>query len=282
MQFERYFTPCSHGPWCFGAIFRFVPFLLNSSLDVSVFSTSPTLGTSILTIGLQTVVVIPSARSPRPSKLDCSESTTNDISIHADLAQFVARIMDVESLMAPFAELAAPVHAKWQSINPTYRMLIMFLITRIISAWIKRRFGPKPAPAKKGAVIETKDSAEFDAAIAEAKAAKAIVVVDFTASWCGPCKRIAPHFAKMSLKYGDVRFLKVDVDKAKDVSAKAGVRCMPTFMIFKDGEKQGDSIEGADLKGIEARIVALGAVERAIPDPDEAASEVSPEEKKDN
>ena len=57
---------------------------------------------------------------------------------------------------------------------------------------------------------------------------------------------------------------------------------MPTFMIFKDGEKQGDSIEGADLKGIEARIVALGAVERAIPDPDEAASEVSPEEKKDN
>ena len=190
--------------------------------------------------------------------------------------------MDVESLMAPFAELAAPVHAKWQSINPTYRMLIMFLITRIISAWIKRRFGPKPAPAKKGAVIETKDSAEFDAAIAEAKAAKAIVVVDFTASWCGPCKRIAPHFAKMSLKYGDVRFLKVDVDKAKDVSAKAGVRCMPTFMIFKDGEKQGDSIEGADLKGIEARIVALGVVERAIPDPDEAASEVSPEEKKDN
>jgi len=53
-------------------------------------------------------------------------------------------------------------------------------------------------------------------------------------------------------------------------------------MIFKDGEKQGDSIEGADLKGIEARIIALGAVERAIPDPDEAASEVSPEEKKDN
>ena len=201
----------------------------------------------------------------------------------ADLAQFVARVMDVESLMAPFAEFAAPVHAKWQSINPTYRMLIMFLITRIISAWIKRRFGPKPAPAKKGAVIETKDSAEFDAAIAEAKAAKAIVVVDFTASWCGPCKRIAPHFAKMSLKYGDVRFLKVDVDRAKDVAAKAGVRCMPTFMFFKGGEKVGDAIEGADLKGIEARLLELGAVERAIPDPDEPVQETAtPEEKKDN
>jgi thioredoxin 1 len=247
-----------------------------------MFSASPTFGTSILTLGLQTVVVIPREVGAPRSEIVAKALVTKYSSV-ADLSQFVARIMDVESLMAPFAELAAPVHAKWQSINPTYRMLIMFLITRIISAWIKRRFGPKPVPAKKGAVIETKDSAEFDAAIAEAKAAKAIVVVDFTASWCGPCKRIAPHFAKMSLKYGDVRFLKVDVDKAKDVSAKAGVRCMPTFMIFKDGEKQGDSIEGADLKGIEARIIALGAVERAIPDPDEAAaSEVSPEEKKDN
>ena len=65
MQFERYFTPCSHGPFVGGALFRFVPFLVNSSLDVSVFSASSTSGTSILTLGLQTVV-IPSARSARP------------------------------------------------------------------------------------------------------------------------------------------------------------------------------------------------------------------------
>ena len=46
------------------------------------------------------------------------------------------------------ADLAAPFVDKWQSINTT-RLLIMFLITRIISAWIKRRFGPKPAPARR-------------------------------------------------------------------------------------------------------------------------------------
>ena len=69
LHLERCFTPCSHGPLCFGAIFRFVPFLVNSSLDVSVFSASPTFGTSILTLGLQTVVIIPrDARSARPSK----------------------------------------------------------------------------------------------------------------------------------------------------------------------------------------------------------------------
>ena len=49
------------------------------------------------------------------------------------------------------------------------------------------------------------------------------------------------------------------------------------------GEKVGDAIEGADLKGIEARLLELGAVERAIPDPDEPVQETAtPEEKKDN
>ena len=57
LQFERYFTPCSHGPFVGGALFRFVPFLVESSLDVSVFSASPTSGTSILTRGRQTVVI---------------------------------------------------------------------------------------------------------------------------------------------------------------------------------------------------------------------------------
>ena len=55
---------------------------------------------------------------------------------------------------------------------------------------------------------------------------------------------------------------------------------MPTFMFFK-GEKVGDAIEGADLKGIE-RSSGLGAVERAIPDPDEPVQETATPEEKDN
>jgi thiol-disulfide isomerase/thioredoxin len=61
------------------------------------------------------------------------------------------------------------------------------------------------------------------------------VAADFTATWCGPCQRIAPLYADMSLTYGDCVFLKVDVDKAKDVSAHCGVRCMPTFQFYKAG-----------------------------------------------
>ena len=76
LQFERFFTPCSHGPFVGGALFRFVPFLLNSSLDVSVFSASPTSGTSILTRGRQTVVIpIPSA----PTEVPANDIISSDV-----------------------------------------------------------------------------------------------------------------------------------------------------------------------------------------------------------
>ena len=65
LHFERGFTPCSHGPKCFGALFRFVPLFVNSSLHFSLTSTSLTFTTLILTRGRQ-IVVIPIASSARP------------------------------------------------------------------------------------------------------------------------------------------------------------------------------------------------------------------------
>uniref|UniRef100_A0A8C5B2S8 Thioredoxin domain-containing protein n=1 Tax=Gadus morhua TaxID=8049 RepID=A0A8C5B2S8_GADMO len=73
---------------------------------------------------------------------------------------------------------------------------------------------------------------EFQAALAEA--GDNLVVVDFTASWCGPCKVIGPKFV---VKNRNVVFLKVDVDEAADVAAHYEVNCMPTFLFFKNGEK---------------------------------------------
>ena len=80
---------------------------------------------------------------------------------------------------------------------------------------------------------------------------------------------ISPHLEEMDKTMDDVVFLKVDVDKAKDVSSECGVRCMPTFQMFKNGEKV-DAVEGADIGKIEGVLKTLGAVERPIPDPDEA------------
>mmetsp|Transcript_1540 Transcript_1540/g.2174 ORF Transcript_1540/g.2174 Transcript_1540/m.2174 type:complete len:130 (-) Transcript_1540:125-514(-) len=82
-------------------------------------------------------------------------------------------------------------------------------------------------------VREIQDKAEFDAVIAEA--GDKLVVVDFTATWCGPCRAVAPEFQRLSEKYSDaaVIFLKVDVDKCRSVASAEQIRAMPTFKFYK-------------------------------------------------
>ncbi|XP_032163454.1 thioredoxin isoform X1 [Mustela erminea] len=66
-----------------------------------------------------------------------------------------------------------------------------------------------------------------------------LVVVDFSATWCGPCKMIKPFFHSLSEKYSNVVFLEVDVDDCQDVASECEVKCMPTFQFFKKGQKVG-------------------------------------------
>lgn len=64
------------------------------------------------------------------------------------------------------------------------------------------------------------------------------VVVDFFATWCGPCKMVGPVMEELAREYGDkVRIGKVDVDEAGDVAAKFSIRGVPTIMFFKAGAK---------------------------------------------
>jgi len=80
-----------------------------------------------------------------------------------------------------------------------------------------------------------------------------LVVVDFTASWCGPCKRIAPFYDELSTKYPKAVFLKVDVDQCQETAASNGVSAMPTFIFFRNKTKI-DKIQGADNKSLEDKI----------------------------
>ena len=80
------------------------------------------------------------------------------------------------------------------------------------------------------------------------------VVIDFTATWCGPCQRIAPFFEELSTKYPSVTFVKVDVDEMDTISAQCGVRCMPTFMVYNDGKKTDAKLEGASPDALEALV----------------------------
>lgn len=80
-----------------------------------------------------------------------------------------------------------------------------------------------------------------------------ISVVDFFATWCGPCKMVAPHLQKLSEKYPDVKFYKVDVDESPDIAGALGVSAMPTFMLFREGKGLG-KIVGADPRGVEEAV----------------------------
>jgi len=77
-----------------------------------------------------------------------------------------------------------------------------------------------------------------------------LTVIDFHATWCGPCHAIAPTFEALAKQYPNVNFVKCDVDAAKDVASAYKVSAMPTF-IFLQGSKQIHTIRGADRTGLQ-------------------------------
>lgn len=78
------------------------------------------------------------------------------------------------------------------------------------------------------------------------KESESLVVFDFSASWCGPCRVIAPRVDELAAIYGRVRFYKIDVDESPDIAALAGVSAMPTFQFYK-GNRLVESVVGADV-----------------------------------
>lgn len=71
-----------------------------------------------------------------------------------------------------------------------------------------------------------------------------LVLVDFWAEWCGPCKSMHPIFDRMSKKYRHIKFARVNVDKCQDIAMRFAVQSIPTFIMFKNG-KLVDRMVGA-------------------------------------
>jgi len=102
----------------------------------------------------------------------------------------------------------------------------------------------------KEGVHNLQSKADFDKAMEEKGK---LMVLDCMATWCGPCKVIAPQVVKFSDTYTDARFYKLDVDEVPEVAQELSVRAMPTFMLFKDGEKVGEVV-GANPVALETAI----------------------------
>jgi thioredoxin 1 len=87
---------------------------------------------------------------------------------------------------------------------------------------------------------------------AEVEQASGLVVVDFWATWCGPCRAVAPVIERLAEDYrGRVKVLKLDTDQNQATATRFNIRSIPSILFFKDG-KPVDSVIGADprLRGI--------------------------------
>lgn len=98
-----------------------------------------------------------------------------------------------------------------------------------------------------------RDKDDFDNQLKEA--GSKLVVVDFYATWCGPCKIISPKLEEMAAQFTDVIFLKVDVDDCEEVASTYGISCMPTFMFFKKTEKVAE-FSGANADKLRELVVS--------------------------
>ncbi|KAH8282888.1 hypothetical protein KR054_010582 [Drosophila jambulina] len=88
------------------------------------------------------------------------------------------------------------------------------------------------------------------------KAAGKLVVLDFFATWCGPCKMISPKLAELATKYAEtVVVLKVDVDMCEDIAMEYNISSMPTFVFLKNGAKV-EEFAGANAERVEDVIKA--------------------------
>jgi len=81
----------------------------------------------------------------------------------------------------------------------------------------------------------------FDEILADNK----VCVIDFSAAWCGPCKKLAPIIDELAEEYADKAFIgKIDIEECPEITDKYGIMSVPTILFFKNGELQENKIVG--------------------------------------
>jgi len=103
-------------------------------------------------------------------------------------------------------------------------------------------------------VVVIKTDPEF--AQAKSAAGNKLLVIKFSAKWCGPCNQIAPKFNQLSTQFNEIGFLTVDVDLCTQTAAHYSVTSMPTFVFEKEG-KVLETLKGANPQALTAKLEAL-------------------------
>ena len=87
------------------------------------------------------------------------------------------------------------------------------------------------------------------------------VAIDFFADWCGPCKKLAPHFSEYSNEYTNITFLKVNTDKAEELAQFYSVTALPTLIFIRDNTIISE-MRGFNLDLMKKELIELSKVEK--------------------
>uniref|UniRef100_A0A0E0M0Z7 Thioredoxin domain-containing protein n=1 Tax=Oryza punctata TaxID=4537 RepID=A0A0E0M0Z7_ORYPU len=114
------------------------------------------------------------------------------------------------------------------------------------------------AVLKDGDVIAIHSSSELETKLKAASSLSRLVVLYFTAAWCGPCRFIGPVCKSLAEKHRNVVFLKVDIDELNSVAYRWNVSSVPSFFFVRNG-KEIDKVVGADKNGLERKLAQHGS-----------------------
>jgi thioredoxin 1 len=83
------------------------------------------------------------------------------------------------------------------------------------------------------------------------------VVIQFSASWCGPCKMIKPFMEEIGNKNNEINVIYIDIDSHQNLSSEYSIRGVPMFAFYQNGIEFGNRITGADKSSIQERITSM-------------------------
>ena len=128
-------------------------------------------------------------------------------------------------------------------------VLLLYLIYKVLASF------RTPPEIKDSRVINITSIDQYMQSLKSNK----LVLVDFYAEWCPPCRAASPEFAKLSTQFTNTSFLKVNVDHVADVAKKENIQSMPTFKLFVNGDMNAN-FTGFDKTKIVNKLTELGEV----------------------